>query len=335
VKGTEPSSLDAGGVTVSVIVPVRDRRDMLGELLAGLDKQTFRDFEVVVVDDGSRDGADELARASVVAGRPVTVLSNAGQGALAARRVGVEHSGGSILAFTDSDCVPDPAWLAHAVAAMEGGAEAVNGYTRPTRPLKPLERSMASGLEGLYPTCNMFYRRSLYERLGGFDSTAGSRWRFRLTDNARGTGFGEDTLLGWQAVRAGADVRHVPEAVVEHQVFPPDWSEFLSRLLQIAAFPAMTKEVPELRTTLMRSQVFLGNYSRLPVYATVLAWAARRRGLALLALGWWVALRLRALRASPYPTLDLLPRLPLEMAVDVGTAVALVAGSARTRSLVL
>jgi glycosyltransferase involved in cell wall biosynthesis len=326
---------DTGVVTVSVIVPVRDRRDMLGELLAGLDTQTYRDFEVVVVDDGSHDGSDELARASVVAGRPVIVLDNGGQGALAARRVGVEHSGGSILAFTDSDCVPEPAWLEHAVAAMEDGAQAVNGFTRPMRPLKPLERSMASGLEGLYPTCNMFYRRSLYERLGGFDPTAGSRWRFRLTDNARGTGFGEDTLLGWQAIRAGADVRYVPEAVVEHQVFPPDWGEFLSRLLQIAAFPAMTKEVPELRATLMRGGVFLGNYSRLPVYATVAAWVVRRRGLAVLALGWWVARRLRELRASPYPAVDLLPRLPLEMAVDVGTAAALVAGSVRTGSLVL
>ena len=253
---------------------------MLHDLLNGLENQTYREFEVLVVDDGSTDGSDALARGAVIAGRPVTVLQSGGQGAVAARQLGVENSTGSILAFTDSDCVPDPGWLQHAVAAMSEGAAMVNGYTRPARPLRPMERSMASGTEGLYPTCNMFFRRDLYERLGGFDPAAGLRWRFRLTDRARGLGFGEDTLLGWQAVRAGADTRYVPEAVVEHQVFPPDVKDFFSRMAQVAAFPAMTKEIPELRGTLMSQRVFLGNQQRLPVYATALALLLRRRGLA-------------------------------------------------------
>ena len=51
------------------------------------------------------------------------------------------------------------------MAAFSDGADAVNGQTRPTRPLKPFERSMASGREGLYPTCNVLYRRDLLRRL--------------------------------------------------------------------------------------------------------------------------------------------------------------------------
>ncbi|HVA06306.1 MAG TPA: glycosyltransferase family A protein [Acidimicrobiales bacterium] len=321
--------------TVSVIVPVRNRREMLRDLLKALDNQSYDNFEVIVVDDGSTDGSEELARDAVVRGKPVKVVESGGRGALPARQLGVEHSTSDILAFTDSDCVPDPGWLEHAVAAMVDGAEMVNGYTKPARPLRPMERSMASGTEGLYPTCNMFFRRDLYDRLGGFDAAAADRWRFRATAHARGTGFGEDTLLGWQAVRSGADTRYVPEAVVEHQVFPPDPKEFISRLTQVAAFPAMTKEIPELRRTLMRKRVFLGNHARVPVYLTALALLLRRRGLAALAVGWWVSLHVRRYQESPYPLAEQLPWLPVDMATDVMMAGALVAGSVSAREVVL
>jgi glycosyltransferase involved in cell wall biosynthesis len=53
---------------------------MLQELLAALDGQTYRSFEVVVIDDGSRDGSGDLARASRVADQPVrgTLLTPSG-----------------------------------------------------------------------------------------------------------------------------------------------------------------------------------------------------------------------------------------------------------------
>jgi hypothetical protein len=181
----------------------------------------------------------------------------------------------------------------------------------------------------------MFYRRDVYDRLGGFDADAASRWRFRLTRGARDTGFGEDTLLAWRAARAGAIVRHAPDAVVEHQVFPPDLRDLLSRIAQVAAFPAMTKEIPELRRTLMRQRIFLGDCSRVPLYATALSLVFRQRPLAAVTLGWWMARRLRAYHRSPYSTATLLPWLPAEMAVDVATAGALVVGSIRSGSLLL
>jgi glycosyltransferase involved in cell wall biosynthesis len=322
-------------VSVSVIVPVRDRREMLRQLLQGLDKQTYRSFEVVIVDDGSCDGSDELARGSVVAGRPVIVIPSDGEGTLRARQVGVDNSRGPMLAFTDSDCVPDPAWLEHAVAAMSDGADMVNGYTRPMRPLKPMERSLASGTEGLYPTCNMFYRRDLYDRLGGFDAETASHWRFRSVNRWRDSAFGEDTLLGWSAIRSGATMKYVPEAIIEHQVFPPDLRDYFLRTAKMAAFPAMTKALPELRTTLMRRRIFLGNYSRVPLYATIMALGLRRPRLLALTLAWWLLFRARALHRSPYSTMENIRWLPAEMAGDVASAGALVVGSIRSHTLVL
>jgi cellulose synthase/poly-beta-1,6-N-acetylglucosamine synthase-like glycosyltransferase len=322
-------------VRVSVIVPVRDRAELLGDTLQALAAQTYTDLEVIVIDDGSVDGSADVARAARVAGRPVRVLEGGGNGAVAARQLGVAAAQGDILAFTDSDCVPSKEWVAEAMRAFDEGADMVNGKTAPARLPLPLERSMGSGEEGLYPTCNMFYRRSAYDAAGGFDGQAGDRWGFRPDRRSRGDGFGEDTLLAWRVIRAGHDVRYVPAALVEHAVFAPDLTEVLSRTARVAAFPAMVREVPELRSTLLRWRWQLGGRTRLPVYGVALAALTRRRGLVALLGAWWVGERLAELRHSPLPWGQRLRCLPAEMAIDVVTAGALVAGSARARSITL
>ena len=128
---------------VSVVVPVRDRRDLLRDLLAALDVQTLRDFELIVVDDGSVDGSAELAESTTVAGQPVRVLRQEGLGAVAARQRGAAGSRGEVLAFTDSDCAPDPVWLAEGVAALDAGADLVVGPTMPAGPVRALERLLS------------------------------------------------------------------------------------------------------------------------------------------------------------------------------------------------
>jgi glycosyltransferase involved in cell wall biosynthesis len=320
---------------VSVIIPVKDRRDLLAEALAALDRQTYEDLEVIVVDDGSSDGSGEVAAATTVKGLPVRVVEGAGRGAVAARGLGIDVAAGDVLAFTDSDCAPTLRWLELAMAAIDDGADVVNGRTMPARPVLPLERSMGSGLEGLYPTCNMLYRREVFDRLGGFDRQAGDRWGFRPDRRSKGDGFGEDTLLAWRAIREGATVTYVPDAVVEHAVFPADAVEVLSRTARVAAFPAMVKEVPELRATLLKWRWQLGERGRVPVYATAAALLVRRRRLAAIAVAWWVAERVRELRMFPLPWRRRLEVLPVEMAIDVITAGALVVGSAKARSVTL
>ncbi len=319
---------------VSVIVPVKDRRDLLGVLLDALADQTFGDFEVLVVDDGSADGSGELARSRTIAGRPVTVLDGGGRGAVAARRLAVAHARGRILAFTDSDCAPLPSWLEQGVAAIEAGADAANGLTRPARQMLPLERSMGSGTEGLFPTCNMFYRRSAYDAAGGFDEGIATHWGFRPDARSRGDGFGEDTVLGWKVARTGKLV-YAPGAIVEHHVFPPDYTDMLSRTARVAAFPAMVRDVPELRRTLCRHRVQLGARSRVPVYLTAAAVAARRPRLAAGTALVWAAMRWRELQDFPITTRRRLEVLPVEMGIDVITAAALAIGSLRARSLLI
>jgi glycosyltransferase involved in cell wall biosynthesis len=317
-----------------VIVPVRDRRGMLRQCLSALDDQTFRDFEVIVIDDGSRDGSGEEAGATLVAGRPVRVLGGGGQGAVAARCLGVSASAAPILAFTDSDCRPDAGWLAAGVAAIDSGADMVNGLTLPERPVAPLERSVASGEEHLFPTCNMFYARGAYEAAGGFDVNAGRRWGFRPTRRMRGLGYGEDTLLGGQVRRAGT-ARFEPAALVYHHVFPPDVREWIRRGLMLGGFPGMIREMPELRPTLLPRRVLFQQYSRLGVYAVVAGAATRRRKLVVAAAGAWTALVLRDVGRAAGSRRAKLRAVPARMLLDVVNAGALTAGSIRARTLVL
>lgn len=321
---------------VSVVVPVRNRRDLLARMLDGLEAQTFRDFEVLVVDDGSTDGCGDEARSRLLRELDVRVLDSGGLGAVEARRIGVDGAGGEILAFTDSDCVPRPGWIEAGVKALDAGADVVKGATHPQRwPLAPFERSVASFDEGLYPTCNMFYRRGVYDRFGGFDGAAGESLGFRVDRRARGLGFGEDTLLAWRARRGGARVHYEEAAAVDHHVFAPDIADTFRRVAVLGAFPALLRELPELEPQLLRHGVFFGERSRAPLYLTLVCLVTARRRAATAALAWWATHRALELRQAQVGRWRKLALIPAEMALDVATAGALVTGSARARKLVL
>jgi glycosyltransferase involved in cell wall biosynthesis len=320
---------------VSVVVPVRDRRDLLRELLNALEAQTYRDFEVVVVDDGSSDGSDAEAERATIAGRSVRLLRADKLGAVAARERGVAAAAADVLAFTDSDCAPEPDWLAAGMAAFEDGVDMVHGLTQPARPMRPLERSVGAGDEGLFPTCNVFYRRAAFDAVGGFDQAAARRLGFRMNSRARGLGFGEDTLLGWRVRRSGRTVRYAPDAVVRHHVFPPDFRDWVSRCWMAAAFPALVADVPELRMRMVRRRVMFGDRSRVPMYAAGVAIVARKPKLAAAAIAWWGATRWRELRRTPATLPQQLAALPQEMVLDVVTGAALAVGSARARNLLI
>lgn len=326
---------EGAGPSVSVVVPVRNRRDLLRRALDALDVQTHRDFEVIVVDDGSTDGAGDEAVARPIAGRPVRVLQGEGRGAVSARRLAVAASTADVLAFTDSDCEPDPTWLAAGLARVAGGAELVHGQTLPARRVLPLERSVTEKAHGLFPTCNLVVTRRTYDAVGGFDPDAGSRWRFRASARAQGLGFGEDTIFGWTVARR-YPTQYAPEMVVRHHVFPADLREWVGRSWQMGAFPALFREAPELRSTLVRRRVFFGSRVREPLYATAIAIALRRPALVALAAGWWVLSRYRqTLRPTGWPLPQQLRALPPQLLLDVVQAAALLTGSVRARTLLL
>lgn len=112
---------------VTVVVPTRDRPDALASCLSALDAQTLRSFEVVVVDDASRDPD---AVAVVVARHPCArMVRGTGAGPAAARNLGVRAARADRICFTDDDCRPEPRWLAEIDACFGRGAQVVAGPT--------------------------------------------------------------------------------------------------------------------------------------------------------------------------------------------------------------
>ncbi len=85
---------------VSVIIPTYNRARVIHRAISSVLAQTFKDYEVLVVDDGSRD---TTAHVLDEFGRSVICLSQENRGVAAARNTGIRHAGGELLAFLDSD----------------------------------------------------------------------------------------------------------------------------------------------------------------------------------------------------------------------------------------
>lgn len=169
---------------VSVVVPTRDRRAVLARALASIDAQYFRDFEVVVVDDGSADGTAGWLRAEHPAVRLVALRTSCG--AAAARNRGVERARGEIVAFLDDDDAWRPSYLGTQVALFDAHPDAqlcsaghveIDGTGRVSRPdLRPLF-DYADPLVQLLAECPLHTlsvvacRRAAFARIGPFDET--------------------------------------------------------------------------------------------------------------------------------------------------------------------
>lgn len=106
--------------TVSIILPTYNRAAFLPEALASIRAQTFTDWELIIVDDGSTDETKDLiARLTADVPQQVYYLYQHNQGAYGARNTGLDHAAGKYVAFYDSDDQWLPHHLARCVAALD------------------------------------------------------------------------------------------------------------------------------------------------------------------------------------------------------------------------
>jgi teichuronic acid biosynthesis glycosyltransferase TuaG len=101
--------------TVSVIIPAYNAEAFLARAIRSVEAQSFRDFELVVVDDGSTDGTADVARGF----SGVRYVRGSHQGEAGARNLGLEEATGELVAFVDADDEWLPEKLARQVAFME------------------------------------------------------------------------------------------------------------------------------------------------------------------------------------------------------------------------
>ena len=202
----------------SVIVPVFNRPDEVDELLESLCSQTHKDFEVIIVEDGSqkpcKDVCDKYAN---ILDLHYYYKDNSGPGQ--SRNYGAERAKGEYLLILDSDVVLPERYMEHVEQSLTadaapafGGPDAAHPSFTPVQ--KAISYSMTSffttgGIRGgkkkldkFYPrSFNMGIRRDIYLQLGGF-----SKMRF-----------GEDIDFSYRIVEAGYQPRLFPEAWVWHK----------------------------------------------------------------------------------------------------------------------
>ena len=261
---------------VSIIIPARNAAATLSATLRALELQRFNErFEVIVVDDGSRDATAAIADRSPVVRR---VVRAAAKGPAAARNAGAAVASGDRLAFIDADCSPTPGWLAAGTVALDQH-DLVLGQTRPPpdRHPGPFDRTLwVTYASPLHESANLFVARPLFDELHGFDSWLGPK---------HGKELGEDVWFGWRARRAGARVGYCPDALAYHAVFARGAAQFAAERWRLRFFPAMARRIPELRETYFYRRWFLSRRSAafdLAVLGATIA-AARRSPLALAA----------------------------------------------------
>ena len=202
----------------SVIIPVYNRPDEADELLQSLTRQSFKDFEVIIVEDGSSVPCKDVAeRYQNILDIHYYAKPNSGPGQT--RNYGAERSRGEYLIILDSDCIlPEGYFAAVEEELQKAPADAFGGPDRAhvsfTDIQKAINYSMTSffttgGIRGgkkkmdkFYPrSFNMGVRREVYETLGGF-----SRMRF-----------GEDIDFSIRIFKGGYACRLFPGAWVYHK----------------------------------------------------------------------------------------------------------------------
>lgn len=190
---------------VSVVIPTKDRPQLLRRCLNSVLAQEIDEpFEVVVVNDRGCPvdavvGADGRTR----------LVEGPGRGPAAARNAGIAAASGEVVLFTDDDAVPQPGWIESALRALRDRPDAAGVTGRVESPeFDPLyaHSVRSEGSVGNFLTCNIAYRRSVLEQLGGFDE-----------------GFpypaAEDRDLGYRAQHLGP-VLYEPSMVVVHPPRP-------------------------------------------------------------------------------------------------------------------
>ena len=202
----------------SVIVPVYNRPGELDELLESLSKQTYKDFEVLVVEDGSTNRADHIAdKWKEVLSIRYFYKENTGQGF--SRNFGFERAEGDYLLVFDSDClIPEHYFEAVDTHLNEESLDAFGGPDRAHPSFTPLQKAISYSMTSLFTTggirgnkksltafhprsFNMGISREVWEKTGGYIITR----------------MGEDIEFSIRIIKSGFRTGLIEEAYVYHK----------------------------------------------------------------------------------------------------------------------
>lgn len=235
----------------SFIIPVFNRRDEVKDLLDSLREQTDKDFEVIIVEDGSTVPCKDICNEARREGLNVRYFYKDNEGRSIARNVGMDKAEGSYFVFVDSDCVIPPSYVATVKESLArkpldcyGGPDAAHDSF--TDKQKAINYAMTSflttggirggkkSLEKFTPrTFNMGFSRAVYDKVGGFREM-----------------FSEDIDMSMRIRREGFGMELIREASVYH-ARRMSWRKFarqvyvfgMSRITLKTLYPGSLKAV--------------------------------------------------------------------------------------------
>ena len=195
---------------ISVIVCSYNGARTIRDCFEGLLGLQYPNFEVIVVNDGSNDKTGAIAREY-----GFRLITTDNRGLSSARNTGLEAATGEIVAYIDDDAWPDPDWLTYLAATFLSTDHAgVGGPNIPPDGDGPIAECVANAPGGpvhvLFsdreaehiPGCNMAFRKSALEAIGGFDP------QFRTA--------GDDVDICWRLQQRGWSIGFSPGAMVWH-----------------------------------------------------------------------------------------------------------------------
>lgn len=244
----------------SIVVCTYQRAPSLAETLAALRRLRIapgRTVEFIVVDNNSSDATRGTVEAHMAGWPALRYEFEAQQGLSHARNHGIVAARGEIILFTDDDVLPDPDWLEVTVAGLERyAADACGGYIAPLWEIPPpdwlTERfygflAVRTDREDDYPIetaaqapygANMAFRRSVFESVGGFDTSRGRKGKV-LASGEDGEMFERILAAGLKAVFLGRSrVQHKVEAFRMTKRYMRRWRMQSSRNIALSrGFP--------------------------------------------------------------------------------------------------
>jgi cellulose synthase/poly-beta-1,6-N-acetylglucosamine synthase-like glycosyltransferase len=206
---------------VSVVICAYNAERTMEPCLESLRHLNYPDYEVIVVNDGSTDRTPAItadfkqAYDADAAGPRMVVIDQPNRGLSIARNVGMEAATGEIIAYTDSDCVPDPDWLYFLVYKfLRSGFVAVGGPNFPpaepslvpaavaVSPGGPAHVLLDDEVAEHIPGCNMAFTKKVMQEVGGFEAIFAAA--------------GDDVDFCWRLQNKGYVVGFSPAATVWH-----------------------------------------------------------------------------------------------------------------------
>jgi O-antigen biosynthesis protein len=206
-----PFPVDQSWPMVSVVVCTYNGSRTLQDTIDGLKQLEYPNFEVIIVDNGSTDGlTSQIAQQS-----GFRVIQTSPTGLSAARNIGMSESLGEIVAYIDDDARPDPHWLHYLVNSFMtsnhcgiGGpnvqppGDGLVAECVANSPGGPVHIMLTDEIAEHIPGCNMAFRKSQLEAIGGFDP------QFRVA--------GDDVDICWRLQAQGWTLGFSPTALVWH-----------------------------------------------------------------------------------------------------------------------